>query len=109
MLYEELGPGLSMVCAALLMRKTTDDAKWTSFTYHDHVSWFPGSGYVIEKLFREHYAERYLASAMGAFRDVSDRSRLFDKILTLIPKSGCPAPSTPSPRARTGAESSSRR
>jgi len=86
MLYEELSPGLTMTCPALLMRNTTDDPKWTSFIYHDHVSWFPGAGYVVEKLFREHYAERYLASAMGAFRDVPDRGRLFDKISTLIPE-----------------------
>ena len=52
----------------------------------DHVSWFPGAGYVVEKLFREHYAERYLGSATGAFRDVPDRQRLFDKISTLIPE-----------------------
>ena len=90
MLYEELSPGLTMTCPALLMRNTTDDPKWTSFIYHDHVSWFPGAGYVVEKLFREHYAERYLASAMGSFRDVSDRRRLFDKISTLIPEEWVP-------------------
>lgn len=86
MLYEELSPVLSMTCPALLMRNTTDDPKWTSLIYHDHVSWFPGAGYVVEKLFREHYAEQYLASATGAFRDVSDRKRLFDKISTAIPE-----------------------
>jgi len=90
MLYEELSPGLTMTCPALLMRNTTDDPKWTSFIYHDHVSWFPGAGYVVEKLFREHYAERYLASAMGSFRDVSDRRLLFDKISTLIPEEWVP-------------------
>jgi alpha-L-arabinofuranosidase len=90
MLYEELSPGLTMACPALLMRNTTDDPKWTSFIYHDHVSWFPGAGYVIEKLFREHYAERYLVSATGAFRDLSDRPRLFDKISTLIPEEWVP-------------------
>jgi alpha-N-arabinofuranosidase len=90
MLYEELSPGLTMTCPALLMRNTTDDPKWTSFIYHDHVSWFPGAGYVVEKLFREHYAERYVASAFGAARDVSDRSRLFGKISTLIPEEWVP-------------------
>jgi alpha-L-arabinofuranosidase len=80
MFYEELSPRLTMTCPALLMRNTTDDPKWTSFIYHDHVSWFPGAGYVVEKLFREHYAEQYLGSATGSFRDVSDRKRLFDKI-----------------------------
>ena len=90
MLYEELSPGLTMTCPALLMRNTTDDPKWTSFIYHDHVSWFPGAGYVVEKLFREHYAQRYLASATGSIRDVPDRSRLFDKISTLIPEEWVP-------------------
>ena len=90
MLFEELSPGLTMSCPALLMRNTTDDPKWTSFIYHDHVSWFPGAGYVVEKLFREHYAERFLASATGAIRDVPDRSRLFDKISTYIPEQWVP-------------------
>ena len=90
MLFEELSPGLTMSCPALLMRNTTDDPKWTSFIYHDHVSWFPGAGYVVEKLFREHYAERFLASAPGAIRDVPDRSRLFDKISTYIPEQWVP-------------------
>ena len=89
-MYEELSPGLAMTCPALLMRNTTDDPKWTSLIYHDHVSWFPGAGYVVEKLFREHYAERYLASATGTFRDVPDRSRLFDKISTFIPEEWVP-------------------
>ncbi|HXS78609.1 MAG TPA: hypothetical protein VN753_20680 [Terracidiphilus sp.] len=90
MMYEELSPGLTMTCPALLMRNTTDDPKWTSFIYHDHVSWFPGAGYLVEKLFREHYAERFLASATGAVRDVTDRSRLFDKISTFIPENWVP-------------------
>jgi alpha-N-arabinofuranosidase len=85
MLYEELSPGLTMTCPALLMRNTTDDPKWTSSIYHDHVSWFPGGSYPVEKLFRGHYAERYLASATGAFHDVPDRKVLFDKISTVIP------------------------
>jgi len=83
MLYEELSPGLAMSCPALLLRNTTDDPTWTSLIYHDHVSWFPGAAYVVEKLFREHFAERYLASASGVFRDVADRRRLFDQIATL--------------------------
>jgi alpha-N-arabinofuranosidase len=82
-LYEELSPGLTMSCPALLMRNTTDDPTWTSFIYHDHVSWFPGAAYPVEKLFREHYAERYLASTSGAFRDVPDRTRLLEEISTL--------------------------
>jgi alpha-N-arabinofuranosidase len=85
MMYEQLSPGLTMTCPALLMRNTTDDPKWTSSIYHDHVSWFPGASYVVEKLFRDHYAERYLSSAMGSFHDVPDRKLLFDKISTTIP------------------------
>jgi alpha-N-arabinofuranosidase len=82
-LYEELSPVLTMSCPALLMRNTSDDPTWTSFIYHDHVSWFPGSAYPVEKLFREHYAERYLASTSGAFRDAPDRRRLFEEISTM--------------------------
>jgi len=74
-----------MTCPALLMRNTTDDPKWTSSIYHDHVTWFPGGSYPVQKLFREHYAERYLASAMGTFHDIPERSQFFDKISTQIP------------------------
>jgi alpha-N-arabinofuranosidase len=84
-LYEELSPELTMTCPALLMRNTTDDPKWTSSIYHNHVTWFPGGSYPVEKLFREHYAERYLASAMGTFDDIPDRNQFFDKISTQIP------------------------
>ncbi len=86
MLYEELSPGVSMTCPALLMRNTTDDPTWTSFIYHDHVSWFPGAGYVVEKLFREHYAERYLASTSGAYRDIRERKLFFEQIATMRPE-----------------------
>ncbi|GAC1654921.1 MAG: hypothetical protein NVS9B15_15660 [Acidobacteriaceae bacterium] len=85
LMYEELSPGLTMTCPALLMRNTTDDPKWTSSIYHDHVSWFPGGSYAVEKLFREHYAERYLASATGAFHDVADRKLLLERVSTEIP------------------------
>lgn len=84
-LYEQLSPSLTMTCPALIMRNTTDDPKWTSSIYHEHVSWFPGGSYEVEELFREHYAERYLASATGALDDVPDRSILLDKISTAIP------------------------
>jgi alpha-N-arabinofuranosidase len=89
-LYEELSPGLAMTCPALLMRNTTDDPTWTSFIYHDHVSWFPGAGYVVEKLFREHYAERLLASAAGSFADLPDRKRFFSQISTMKPEEWMP-------------------
>jgi len=89
-LYEELSPGLTMTCPALLMRNTTDDPKWTSAIYHDHVGWFPGGSYVVEKLFREHFAPRYLASATGVAQDVPDRKLLFGKISTQIPSGWFP-------------------
>lgn len=85
MLYEELSPELTMTCPALLMRNTTDDPKWASSIYHDHVTWFPGGSYPVQKLFREHYAECYLASAMGTFDDIPERNQFFDKISTQIP------------------------
>ncbi|MFB3779560.1 MAG: alpha-N-arabinofuranosidase [Bryobacteraceae bacterium] len=89
-LYEQLGPELTMSCPALLMRNTTDDPTWTSFIYHDHVSWFPGGAYPVEKLFREHYAERYLASTSGTFRDISDRAAFFKEIATMKPEGWLP-------------------
>ncbi len=85
-LYEELSPGLTMSCPALLLRNTTDDPTWTSFLYHDHVSWFPGAAYVVEKLFREHYAERYLASTSGTFLDLANRKTFFEEIATMKPE-----------------------
>jgi alpha-N-arabinofuranosidase len=89
-LYEELSPSLAMTCPALLMRNTTDDPTWTSFIYHDHVSWFPGAGYVVEKLFRAHYAERYLASTTGVFRDIPDRKGFFAQISIMKPEEWLP-------------------
>ena len=68
------------------MRNTTDDPTWTSFIYHDHVSWFPGSAYAVEKLFRAHYAERHLASTSGTFRDIPNRKDFFDAIGTMKPE-----------------------
>jgi alpha-L-arabinofuranosidase len=85
-LYESLGPELTMTCPALLMRNTTDDPTWTAFIYHDHVSWFPGAAYVVEKLFREHFAETYLASTSGTFRDVARRATFFDDISQMKPE-----------------------
>jgi alpha-N-arabinofuranosidase len=89
-LYEELSPGLTLTCPALLMRNTTDDPTWTSLIYHDHVSWFPGAAYVVEKLFREHYAERYLASTTGAVRDIPGRKSFFEQIATMRPDDWMP-------------------
>jgi alpha-N-arabinofuranosidase len=84
-MYEKLGKELTMTCPALLMRNTTDDPTWTAFIYHDHVSWFPGAGYAVEKLFREHYAENYLASASGTFSDVRSRTQFFTGISSMRP------------------------
>jgi alpha-N-arabinofuranosidase len=85
-LYESLTPELTMTSPALLMRNTTDDPTWTSFIYHDHVSWFPGAGYVVEKLFREHFAETYLASTSGTFRDIDNRATFFSDISQMKPE-----------------------
>jgi len=85
-LYESLTPELTMTAPALLMRNTTDDPTWTAFIYHDHVSWFPGGAYVVEKLFREHFAERYLASTSGTFRDIDNRASFFGDISQMKPE-----------------------
>lgn len=85
LMYERLSPQLEMTCPALWMRNTTDDPTWTAFIYHDHVSWFPGSGYVVEKLFREHYAEKLLASTKGTFNDISNRAQFFSDISQMKP------------------------
>ena len=74
-----------MSCPALLMRNTTDNPEWRAWIYQDNVSWFPGSGYVVEKLFREHYAEKYFASATGTFRDLTNRTAFFDDISQMKP------------------------
>jgi alpha-N-arabinofuranosidase len=89
-LYEALSPELTMSCPALLMRNTSDDPTWTALIYHDHVSWFPGAAYVVEKLFREHYAERYLASTSGTFRDRPDRGSFFTEVSTMKPEDFTP-------------------
>ncbi len=86
MLYERLSPGLAMSCPALLLRNTTDDPLWRAFIYHDHMTWFPGSGYVVEKLFREHYAPKHFASASGTFRDIPNRKAFFDDIAQMKPE-----------------------
>lgn len=89
-MYEKLGEKLSMTCPALLMRNTTDDPTWTAFIYHNHVSWFPGGGYVVEKLFREHFTEIYLASASGTFSDIPNRELFFDDISQMKPENWKP-------------------
>ncbi|NMC40406.1 MAG: alpha-N-arabinofuranosidase [Bacteroidales bacterium] len=86
MMYEKLGPELTMSCPALWMRNTTDDPTWTAFIYHDHVSWFPGSGYVVEKLFRDYYEENLLASAKGTFKDINNRQQFFNGISSMRPE-----------------------
>ncbi|MBK5270794.1 MAG: carbohydrate binding domain-containing protein [Bacteroidia bacterium] len=85
-MYEKLSPQLEMTCPALLMRNTTDDSTWRAFIYHDHVSWFPGSGYIVEKLFRDHYAKKYFASTAGTFNDRKERKSFFDDISQTKPE-----------------------
>ena len=84
--YEKLSPELDMTCPALLMRNTTDNPQWRAFIYHDHVSWFPGSGYVVEKLFRDHFEPKYYASSIGTFSDIRVRAEFFDGISQMIPE-----------------------
>lgn len=88
--YERLSPSIYMTCPALLMRNTTDNPEWRAFIYHDHVSWFPGSGYVVEKLFREHYAPVQLSSTSGTFKDIENRSTFFDEISQMKPEGWTP-------------------
>ena len=88
--YERLSPELAMTCPALLMRNTTDDPTWTAFIYHDHVSWFPGGGYIVEKLFRDHYAEQRVASNKGTFVDIRQRSEFFDDLPQMKPEQWLP-------------------
>ncbi|MBO9681574.1 MAG: carbohydrate binding domain-containing protein [Flavisolibacter sp.] len=83
--YERLSPSIDMTCPALLMRNTTDNPEWRAFIYHDHVSWFPGSGYVVEKLFRDHYAPVQLASTSGTVKDIQKRSTFFDTVSQMKP------------------------
>jgi alpha-N-arabinofuranosidase len=82
--YEKLG--LDMACPALLMRNAMDDPTWTAWIYHDHVSWFPGAAYVVQKLFREHYAPYFMASSSGTFRNLEDPSVFFDDISQMKPE-----------------------
>jgi alpha-N-arabinofuranosidase len=83
--YEKLSPALAMTSPALLMRNTSDDPEWRSWIYHDHVSWFAGSGYVAEKLFRDYYAPRRHAFTSGTFADIPKRAEFFDAISQMKP------------------------
>jgi alpha-N-arabinofuranosidase len=88
--YERLSPELDMTCPALLMRNTTDNPQWRAFIYHDHVSWFPGSGYIVEKLFRDHFAPKHYSSSTGTFSDIENRAQFFDDIPQMIPENWKP-------------------
>jgi alpha-N-arabinofuranosidase len=90
MSYEKLSPLLDMSCPALLMRNTSDDPEWRSWIYHDHVSWFAGSGYVAEKLFRDHYAPKRYAFTSGTFKDLPKRETFFDDISQMKPEDWTP-------------------
>lgn len=83
--YEKLSPALAMTSPALLMRNTTDDPEWRAWIYHDHVSWFAGSGYVAEKLFRDYYAPRRHAFTSGTFADIPKRAEFFDAMSQMKP------------------------
>ena len=88
--YEELSPALAMSCPALLMRNTTDNPDWRAWIYHDHVSWFAGSGYVTEKLFRDHYEPKRFAFTSGTFKDIPHRADFFNGISQMIPQHWTP-------------------
>jgi alpha-N-arabinofuranosidase len=88
--YEKLSPALALSSPALLMRNTTDDPEWRSWIYHDHASWFAGSGYVAEKLFRDYYAPRRLAFASGTFKDIPRREEFFDGVSQMKPEGWTP-------------------
>lgn len=90
MSYEKLSPMVDMTCPALLMRNTTDDPEWRAWIYHDHVSWFPGGGYIAEKLFREHFAPKRYAFASGTFSDLPRRADFFDGISQMKPTDWTP-------------------
>ena len=89
-LYEELRPELTMTCPALLMRNTTDDPTWTAFIYHDHVSWFPGAAYVVEKLFREHTPRRTSRRPAARSATSPNARRFFDEISQMKPEAWQP-------------------
>jgi alpha-N-arabinofuranosidase len=88
--YEKLSPALAMTSPALLLRNTSDNPEWRSWIYHDHVSWFAGSGYVAEKLFREYYAPRRHAFTSGTFKDIAKRADFFDAISQMKPEDWTP-------------------
>ena len=88
--YEKLSPALALTSPALLMRNTIDDPEWRAWIYHDHVSWFAGSGYVAEKLLRDYYAPRRHAFTSGTFKDIAERSQLFDAISQMKPEDWTP-------------------
>lgn len=88
--YEKLSPALAMTSPALLMRNTSDDPEWRAWIYHDHVSWFAGSGYVAQKLFRDHFAPRRHAFTSGTFKDIAHRADFFDAISQMKPEDWTP-------------------
>lgn len=83
--FEKLSPSLELTCPALLMRNVSDNPEWRAWIYHDHVSWFAGSGYVAEKLFRDHYAPKRRAFTSGTFSDIPNRADFFDGISQMKP------------------------
>ena len=45
---------------------------------------------MVEKLFREHYADNYLASASGTFSDIKNRNQFFNDISQMKPENWKP-------------------
>lgn len=88
--YEKLSPALSMTSPALLMRNTSDAPEWRAWIYHDHASWFAGSGYVVERLFRDHFAPRRHGFTSGTFKDIPNRAEFFDAISQMKPEDWTP-------------------
>ena len=74
-----------MTCPALLMRNTTDDPKWTSSIYHDHVSWFPGGSYRSRSSFASTTRSGTSPPQPGPSMMSPIAKLLFDKISTAIP------------------------
>ena len=54
------------------------------------MSWFAGSGYVAEKLFRDYYAPRRHTFVSGTFKDLPKRAEFFDAISQMKPEDWTP-------------------
>lgn len=59
--FERVGDIFKIGGPALFLRHTTSKAWDNAFINHDNVTWFPGTNYVVMKLYREHFAPNLLA------------------------------------------------